>query len=110
MTRRGPGGHLPGVWELPGGKVEPGESPASALRRELGEELGIDPTSLEPLVVVEHRYPDRVVRLHAMLAAAEGAGGPAREQRWVPLSRLDSVPSPAANAAINRAIRMRLGG
>jgi 8-oxo-dGTP diphosphatase len=41
VAQRGPSMPLPGAWELPGGKVEPGEDPREALRREIAEELGI---------------------------------------------------------------------
>ena len=54
----------PGYWEFPGGKVEPGESPAAALVRELDEELGIRVRRLNPWLTREHRYEHAHVRLH----------------------------------------------
>jgi 8-oxo-dGTP diphosphatase len=56
LTRRKPGTHLAGAWEFPGGKVEPGEDPRAALRRELDEELGIDVSVGEIVDVTFHRY------------------------------------------------------
>ena len=54
----------PGYWEFPGGKVEPGESPAQALARELSEELGIRVVKAYPWLTREHRYEHAHVRLH----------------------------------------------
>lgn len=60
MHRRPEGKHHAGLWEFPGGKVEPSEIPAKALMRELAEELGIacDCTQLEPVGFAETRTPE----------------------------------------------------
>jgi 8-oxo-dGTP diphosphatase len=57
--QRLPGGHHPGKWEFPGGKVEAGESPQQALQRELREELAVDVTVGPLLWRTEHQYPGR---------------------------------------------------
>jgi|SRR5215472_8816212 len=58
LTQRKEGGHLAGLWEFPGGKVEPGEDPRHALERELREELGIEVDVGEILDVTFHRYEE----------------------------------------------------
>ncbi len=67
MASRPVGKVYAGYWEFPGGKVEPGETPETALRRELMEELGITTLSAEPWCCMTHIYPHASVRLHCFL-------------------------------------------
>lgn len=86
--------HAPfaGSWELPGGKVRPGEAPDLAAVREAREELGVEVEAPRLLGVREHRYPGGPwVRLHAYRVEAAKVPETA-ERRWVPLAeaaRLD---------------------
>lgn len=64
LTERRPGKDAAGFWELPGGQVEPGESPAGAAARELLEEVGVHALELAPWRVYEHDFPAKRVRLH----------------------------------------------
>jgi len=63
ISQRRSGTHLAGMWEFPGGKLDPGETRIEALSRELHEELGIDVTQAEPLIRIRHHYPERDVLL-----------------------------------------------
>jgi 8-oxo-dGTP diphosphatase len=69
LAQRPAGKHLAGLWEFPGGKREPGESPCDALARELREELGIeiDPQHSAPHIQVPWRYGERALLLDAWL-------------------------------------------
>lgn len=111
VARRPPGAHLEGAWEFPGGKVEAGEDPAGAARRELEEETGLRVERLEPLVVLVHDYTDRPLRIHTYLAW-DPEGEPrledGREWAWKSLAEVRELEMPEANRRILRALRWRL--
>ncbi len=111
VARRPEGVHLAGTWEFPGGKIEAGEEPAAAARRELAEETGLRGGEIEPLLVHAFDYPDRGVRLHVYLVlepVGEVRMDGARAWSWVALSDLASLRMPEANGPIVHALRWRL--
>ena len=107
VARRSPDVHLGGLWEFPGGKCEPGESPTTAAVRELLEECGVEAEAIRALRPLECEYDDRTVTLHPVLC--EWRSGEARpidneEIRWVTLSELRRLDVPAVNREILREI------
>jgi len=102
--------HLPGVWEFPGGKVESGETPESAARRELLEETGLVANDLEPLTTAVFDYPDRLLRFHAFVAHDPDGDVRVRDREWawVLPGELDPAGMPPANGPIVRSLRWRL--
>ncbi len=109
LTRRPDHAHQGGLWEFPGGKVEPGEAVEQALLRELREELGIRPLSMQPLIRVPHRYPDRSVLLDVWRVTAfdgEPHGMEGQPLEWVPADRLADFDMPAADRPIVTAARL----
>jgi 8-oxo-dGTP diphosphatase len=72
LARRPAGKHLAGLWEFPGGKIEPGELPAQALVRELEEELSLEVKIQGPLGVFDYRYHWGPMRLHVFIVRALG--------------------------------------
>ncbi|MGH8183220.1 MAG: 8-oxo-dGTP diphosphatase MutT [Rhodanobacteraceae bacterium] len=109
LMQRLPGKHLAGLWEFPGGKLEPGETVEQALIRELDEELGITVLASEPLISLPWRYPEKSVRLHALRVTAWRGEPRAREGhplRWVALQDMDAAEMPAADVPMVAALRL----
>jgi len=103
ITRRKADQVLAGYWELPGGKLEPDESPADAVVRELLEEVGIEVAPVAALPPVEHRYDHAHVRLSPFICR-HLAGTPrplhADELRWVRPEALSGYAFPDASLPI----------
>jgi 8-oxo-dGTP diphosphatase len=102
VTDRPQGKDMAGLWEFPGGKVEPGESPEAALVRELAEELGIETAAscLAPCGFASHAY-DRVHVVLLAFAIRKWRGSPAPRERqrmqWVPVPALFRLAMPPAD-------------
>ena len=105
LAQRPEGKSMAGLWEFPGGKVEPNESPEVALIRELGEELGIDTweSCLAPLTFASHTYPDFHL-LMPLFACRKWQGTPtAREGqalKWVFPRDFRDYPMPPADVPL----------
>ena len=102
LTRRPEGKVMAGLWEFPGGKVEPDEVPDAALIRELKEELGVDASAacLAPLTFASHGYNDfHVVMLLYVCRRWQGvpAAREGQSLKWVKPRDLRDYPMPAAD-------------
>ena len=100
---RPPGTPLAGSWEFPGGKRQPGEAPLAALKRELDEELGVEVLEAEPVLVLEHDYPDKRVRLdvwHVRRYRGQATPREGQPLRWVTVAECRELPLLPADGPI----------
>ena len=110
LAERPPGKSMAGLWEFPGGKVEPGETPEAALIRELHEELGIDTwaSCLAPLSFASHAYADFHL-LMPLFACRRWTGIPkpheGQQLKWVRAQDLSSYPMPPADLPLIPVLR-----
>lgn len=115
LAQRPEGKQLAGLWEFPGGKLEPGETPEAALVRELAEELAItvNETSLEPLTFASFTYP--AFHLLMPLYGCRSWSGSIRPREgqataWVEKTRLRDYPAPPADLPLFDWLALRNDG
>ncbi len=110
LAQRPEGKSMAGLWEFPGGKVEPGETPEAALIRELDEELGINTwqSCLAPLTFASHGYDDFHL-LMPVFACRKWEGTPQPKEgqtlAWTRVGELRNYPMPPADIPLIAMLR-----
>lgn len=105
-AQRGPDGKLPGLWEFPGGKIEPGESPRQALKREISEELDCAIEVGGEVTTTTHEYDFGIVTLttfYCTLKQGEPVSTEHSAVRWMEPESLHSLEwAPADIPAVEK--------
>lgn len=109
IQRRPHSGLMGGLWEFPGGKIEEGEKPLRAIRREIKEELNLTLKNIKAFTEIKHAYTRFKVQLHCF--TADYQKGPLRlnvasEGKWVKMDDLEKFAFPAANVRLIEILRL----
>ncbi|HWR09980.1 8-oxo-dGTP diphosphatase MutT [Sporomusa sp.] len=111
IARRPANDHLAGLWEFPGGKIEPGEAPEECLRREILEELSIEIKVGRYFTESTYKYPQKSVHLLAFWAELTGGEVQALfhdEVKWVTFAELSNLNFAPADIPIVERLRVSL--
>ena len=111
IDRRRLEGQMGGLWEFPGGKIEPGESIEECIKREIQEELAIEIEVGEHLITIEHTYSHLRVTMtvhHCRHVSGEPQPLECEEIRWVWVDELENFTFPQANTQIIAAIQKNI--
>jgi len=110
LAKRPPGRPLAGLWEFPGGKVEPSETDAAALKREVRHRLGVEIEAGQLISFVSHPYERYVVDLYlyeCRITSGELASLAVHAFKWVTSAEFDQYPfTPADEASMNKLLGM----
>ena len=108
LAQRPEGKSMAGLWEFPGGKIEPGETVEACIAREIQEEINLQVEVGDRLMLIEHDYPKFKVSLHVhwcSVLAGEAKPLECAEILWVNPGELGQYQFPEANQAIIEAIQ-----
>jgi len=103
IDRRLSQGVMAGLWEFPGGKIEPNETVEACIAREIKEELGLEVSVGRHLITIDHDYKKFLVTLivhHCSIVRGEPQPLECAEVRWVELAQINQFEFPEANYQI----------